>query len=80
MATILSMKSVGSVPGARLVMNTVTNNDITLSLNDGRTFVLKQYLNGFYFFDTNSVTKTKKTLQNYSLVQNVTEQKPYFAP
>ena len=80
MATILSMKSVAAIPGARLMMDTATNNVITLFLKNRQTFVFQQFQNGLYFFDSNDVTKTNKPLQNYSLLQTVTEQKSYFTP
>ena len=38
MATILSIKSVGEIPGARLQMDTLRSKDITFTLEDGQVF------------------------------------------
>ena len=78
MATILSLKTVSAIPGARLHLDTATNTDITLTLQDGRVMIFRQFKNGLYFYDTNLVlTKTKALLQNYSLLQTVTENKSF---
>ena len=79
MATILSLKTVSAIPGARLHLDTATNTDITLTLQDGRVMIFRQFKNGLYFYDTNvDLPKTKPLLQNYSLLQTVTENKSYF--
>ena len=49
MATILSVKTVSEIPGARLTMDTEVNKNITLTLGDGSIFVFSQYKNGLYF-------------------------------
>ena len=79
MANILSLKTVSDIPGARLHLDTATNSDITLTLQDGRVIVFKQFKNGLYFYDTNVVpSKTKPLSQNYSLIQTVDDNKSYF--
>ena len=53
MATILSLKTVRAIPGARLHLDTITSTDITLNLRDRTAVVFKQFKNGLYFYDTN---------------------------
>ena len=79
MANILSLKTVSEIPGARLHLDTDTSSDITLTLDDGRVIIFKQFQNGLYFYDTNlDLHKTKPLLANYSLLQTVTDNKSYF--
>ena len=83
MATMLSMKSVGEIPGARLQLGTEKSSAITLTLKDGRILKFQQYGTVLYFFDTNTdviETKTNKSLHNYSLVQTVNDNKSYSTP
>ena len=80
MATILSLKSVANIPSARITMDTGESTDIILTLEDGRIFRFKQYRNGLYFFDTNTVNnETNAQLSNYSLVHTVSDNKLYFS-
>ena len=79
MATILSLKTVSAILGARLHLYTVTNTDITLTLQDGRVITFEQFKNELYFYTTNvDLPKPKPLLQKYSLLQTVTENKSYF--
>ena len=78
MATILSMKSVSKIPGARVTMDTAVNANIIVSLKDGRVLEFMQHQNGLYYFDTNS-SNTKTKLSHYSLLQTVSENKEYFS-
>ena len=72
MATILSLKTISNIPGARLYLDTAANKDIKLTLEDGRVLIFKQHQNGLYFYDTNvELTKTKPLLRDYSLLQTV---------
>ena len=81
MATILSLKTVSNIPGARLHLDTANNKDTTLTLKDARVFIFKQYQNRLYFYDTNvDLTKTKHLPQDYSLLRTVSENKSYFTP
>ena len=74
MATILSLKTISNIPGARLHLDTAANKNITLTLKDGTVLIFKQHQNGLYFYDTNvELTKTKPLLQDYSLLQTVTQ-------
>ena len=80
MATILSLKSVGNIPGSRITMDTDKGNDIVVTLQDGNVFDFHQYSNGLYYFDTNStvINKINGKSSNYSLVQTITANKSYF--
>ena len=74
MATILSLKTISNIPGARLYLDTAANKDIKLTLEDGRVLIFKQHQNGLYFYDTNvELSKPKPLLQDYSLLQTVTQ-------
>ena len=44
MATILSLKSVSEIPGARLTMDTAVDNSITFKLQDGRGLILNNMI------------------------------------
>ena len=80
MATILSLKTVSAIPGARLHLDTATSTDITLTLSDGSIFIFKKSNNGLYFYDTSvDLYKPKPVLHNYSFLQTVTENKTYFS-
>ena len=71
LATILSLKSVSKIDGARLVMDTSINKHIKLILRDGMSYVFKQFENGLYFLDTDNAEhfiRTKTTVSNYSLL------------
>ena len=81
MKMILSLKSVSEIPGERLMMDTAVNKSIALQLKDGRMFVFDQYQNGLYYFDANTTvtsSKNKAELNNYSLLQTVTDKRTYF--
>ena len=82
LATILSMKLVTEIPGARVTMDTGLNNNIHVILKDGKVFEFVQHHNGLYFFDTNNpvpISKPKSELSNYSLLTTVSENKEFFS-
>ena len=82
MATIISMKSVTEIQGARVTMDTELSTSIHVVLNDGKHFEFVQYRNGLYFFDTNkpfTISKPKSDLSDYSLLTTVSENKEYFS-
>ena len=81
MATILSLKSVSEIPGARITLDTDVSKNITLFLADGRTFVFEQYNSGLYYYDTKipvESDKNNKELINYSFLNTVSNNKTYF--
>ena len=83
MATILSLKTVSEIEGARLTLDTKVNKNITLTLKEGDSFVFSQYKNGLYFFDTNTIVtnlKPKPELKNYSFLKTVLANKQFFPP
>ena len=76
MATILSLKTVSEIEGARLTLDTQVNKNITLTLKDGKSFVFSQYKNGLYYFDTKTILtnpKPKSELKNYSFLNTVSD-------
>ena len=82
MATILSVKTVSEIKGARLTMDTQVNKNITLTLEDGRSFIFSQFRNGLYYFDTNTIvtnSKPKSELVNYSFLNTVSDNKQFFS-
>ena len=82
MATILSVKTVSEIQGARLMMDTQVNKNITLTLKDGRSFIFSPFKNGLYYFDTNSIvtnSKPKSELANYSFLNTVSDNKQFFS-
>ena len=81
MATILSLKTVSEIPGARITLDTNTSKDITLSLANGNTFVFEQYKTGLYYFDANNsveMNKNNSELNHYSFLETVSDNKTYF--
>ena len=82
MVTILSLKTVSEIEGARLTLDTKVNKNITLTLKEGNSFVFSQYKNGLYYFDTNTIVtnlKTKTELKNYSFLKTVSANKQFFS-
>ena len=83
MATILSLKTVSEIEGARLTLDTKVNKNITLTLKEGNSFVFSQYKNGLYYFDTNTIVtnlETKTELKNYSFLKTVSANKQFSPP
>ena len=59
-STVLSVKTFSEIKGARLIIDTQENKNITLTLEDGRSFIFSPFKNGLYYFGTNTiVTNTK---------------------
>ena len=82
MATILSLKTVSEIDGARVTMDTAVDKCIKLTVKNGDCYVFKMYENGLYYFDTTNTEqfiKNKSLLPNYSLLQTVKENKTYFS-
>ena len=67
MASILSLKSLSEIDGARLVIENLVKN-ITLILKDRASYIFNQHENGFYFLDT---IKSKYKKLTYALLQTV---------
>lgn len=69
MATILGTKTVSETQVARLMINAQVNENVTLTLEDGKSFIFSPFKNGLYYFDTNTITtnaQPKSELENYS--------------
>ena len=81
MATILSIKTVSDVQGARLEMDRKVNNIITLTLEDGRSFILSPFKKVLHYFDANTIVtnaKPKIELENYYFLNTAPCNKNYF--
>ena len=81
MANIVSMKTVTGIGGVRVTMDKARDENIVVTLADGRIFEFKLYSNRLYYFNTKSVTnnvKSKETVTNYSLIQTVQDNKSHF--
>ena len=80
MANIVCMKTITSIPGARVRMDSRNSTSFILELTDGKTYEFKQYKNGLYFLDVQEATnKPNSTFLNYTLLQTVDNNKQFFS-
>ena len=81
-ATVLSVKIFSEIKGARLIMDTQENKNVTLTLEDRRYFIFSPFKNGLYYFDANTIVtnaKPKIELENYSFLKTGSDNKKLFS-
>ena len=68
MATILQFKEVADIPGVRITTDTDQERTMTVTIQNGKLFKLKECKSGIYYYDTEK--KYDNTEENNNINNN----------
>ena len=77
MATILSVKDVGNIPGVQITMDTLKEKAIIVK-HDNNIFKFKECKDGLYYYDT-AQDKVNYDVTNYSFLETVADNSKFFS-